>query len=347
MSPTSTPNPAHSPTARLWLAELSLLSVAMIWGVNIPLMKTALGLTFGGRPMHPYAFNALRLVVSAIVLIAFALREFRSGVRPAGNTSWLRVLIYAFVVSGAYQLLFLLAVSRATSADISLIMATVPMWTALSARLFLKERLPGLAWIGLFIAFTGTMIVTLQKPVVPAAHVASSIAESTAAAPEIQVDPEQHRPMSIETQARDRLIGNVLSLVAALAWAGGTVFSRPLLRTISPTQLSACSATIGLPFHLALAWLALPASLPMLQETSMQLCLLYSGVLSTGLALAMWSFGVKTAGAAQAAIFQNLTPLFAISAAWLWRGETITLGQTVGGVMIIGGLILMRRSRGA
>ena len=221
---------------RLWLAELSLLSVAIIWGVNIPLMKTALGISVGGRTMHPYAFNAIRLVISAIVLCAFALREYRRGVRPSPTVSWLRVLIYAIVVSGAYQLLFLLAVTRSTSADISLIMATVPMWTALSARAFLKELLPGLAWIGLFIAFTGTMIVTLQKPVITPTVAASQLNNS-------ELDASQRA--TLESKARDRLLGNVLSLVAALAWAGGTVFSRPLLKSISPTQLSACSATIG------------------------------------------------------------------------------------------------------
>ncbi len=300
---------------QILLADLSLLSVAVIWGVNIPMMKVALEMKSGETSMHPYALNAFRLVISAAVLLAFAWHEYRGGVRPTESLSWRRVLIYAAVVSGAYQLLFLLAVTRATSADISLIMATVPMWTALSARYFLKETLPKMAWIGLIIAFTGTMIVTLQ------------------------------RDSPVTTAASNRFVGNVLALVAALAWAGGTVFSRPLLKTISPIQLSACSATIGLPFHIVLAWHVLPASLPMLYEIPMQLCLLYSGVLSTGLALAMWSFGVRAAGAAQAAMFQNLTPLVAIAAAWLWRGESVSTEQTMGGIMIIGGLIIMRRSR--
>ena len=342
-------------TRQILLADLALLSVAVIWGVNIPMMKVALEMKSGGVSIHPYALNAIRLAISAFVLAGFAWHEYRGGVRPSANVSWLRVFIYAAVVSGAYQLLFLLAVSRATSADISLIMATVPMWTALTARYFLKENLPKLAWIGLIIAFAGTMIVTLQRdsPLVVNTSADNAIAEDSALIAPGGELPEQPivdsdstaTQMASEEAAFNRFLGNILALAAALAWAGGTVFSRPLLKTISPIQLSACSATIGLPFHIAIAWHVLPASLPMIQEVPMQLCLLYSGVLSTGLALAMWSYGVKLAGAAQAAMFQNLTPIIAIAAAWLWRGESVSTEQTIGGIMIIGGLIIMRRSR--
>jgi drug/metabolite transporter (DMT)-like permease len=321
---------------RVWLAEFSLLSVAVIWGVNIPVMKVALELGIG-----PYALNAIRLVISAIVLQGFAWHEFSRGIRPSSHISWWRIAVYALVVSVAYQLLFLLAVSKTTSANVALIMATVPMWTALGARCFLKEILPPLAWLGLIVAFTGTMIVSAQReppvvtdlkvPPVPNAQTLAATSETAHA--------------SAKLVPGIQFIGNMIALVAALAWAGGTVFSRPLLKTISPTQLAACSATFGLPFHILIAAPTLSASLPLLSQIPLQLCILYSGILSTGLALAMWSYGVKHAGAAQAAMFQNLSPVIAILAAWLWRGETVSVAQTIGGAMIIGGLIIMRQSR--
>ena len=208
---------SSSPTVRpLWLADLTLLLVAIIWGVNIPVMKVAL------RTIDAYAFNAIRLVVSSAVLIFFARREFLNGIRPASTLSKRNVCIYASVVSMAYQLLFLLAISRATSADVALIMATVPMWTAIGARFFLKEILPLLAWVGLIMAFSGTMIVTLHKAPTPTnGNTVESggqvIAETTA----VSVPVQQH-----ESEASRRLLGNLFALSAALAWAAGTVFSR-------------------------------------------------------------------------------------------------------------------------
>ena len=331
---------SSSPTVRpLWLADLTLLLVAIIWGVNIPVMKVAL------RTIDAYAFNAIRLVVSSAVLIFFARREFLNGIRPASTLSKRNVCIYASVVSMAYQLLFLLAISRATSADVALIMATVPMWTAIGARFFLKEILPLLAWVGLIMAFSGTMIVTLHKAPTPTnGNTVESggqvIAETTA----VSVPVQQH-----ESEASRRLLGNLFALSAALAWAAGTVFSRPLLGKISPIQLSACSATLGLPFHIIIAlligWDSVPASAAAMKDVSLVTCTRYSGILSTGLALAMWSYGVKHAGAAQAAMIQNLTPVVAMAAAWVWLGETINSAQALGGGMIISGLFIMHRSR--
>ncbi len=328
------PSQFNSPTARpLWLADLTLLLVAIIWGVNIPVMKVAL------HKIDAYAFNAIRLMVSSGVLIYFARREFLNGIRPADTLSKRDVCIYATMVSMAYQLLFLLAISHATSADVALIMATVPMWTAIGARFFLKEILPLMAWVGLIIAFSGTMIVTLHK--VPPPSIDRTV---TIHAVGTEAEP-------LANEASRRLPGNLFALSAALAWAGGTVFSRPLLGKISPIQLSACSATLGLPFHIIIAlvigWDSVPASTAAMKDVSLVTCTLYSGILSTGLALAMWSYGVKHAGAAQAAMIQNLTPIVAMAAAWVWLGETINSAQALGGGMIIGGLFIMHRSRRA
>ncbi len=339
VQPTS---PSNTPASRyLWLADMSLLLVAIIWGVNIPIMKVAL------NRIDAYAFNAIRLVVSSVVLMYFARREFLRGIKPSGTLSKLDVFIYASIVSVAYQFLFLLAIARATSADVALIMATVPMWTAIGARFFLKEFLPMMAWIGLIIAFAGTMIVTLHKvppPSAPPTITSSSSQELSET--EIAVDSGAKQQSSA---AATRLLGNLFALSAALAWAGGTVFSRPLLGKISPIQLSACSATIGLPFHIVIAlWMgagSIPDSIAAMKAPPLIACVIYSGTLSTGLALAMWSYGVKHAGAAQAAMIQNLTPIVAMAAAWIWLGETINAAQALGGAMIIGGLFVMRRSR--
>ena len=333
MNSPGSPQPDSATVKPLWQADVSLLLVALVWGVNIPVMKVAL-LRIDG-----YAFNAIRLIVSSIVLLHFARREFVRGIRPTTTLSIRNVLIYAFTVSVAYQLLFLLAVSRATSGDVALIMATVPMWTAIGARVFLKEILPWLAWGGLIVAFAGTMIVTLQKtPTSPATSHAGNVTDQTNA------EAAEHA-----NKAAQRLTGNIFALSAALAWAGGTVFSRPLLGKISPMQLSASSATLGLPIHIAIALMfgqdSMAATAAAIWNPSAIGCILYSGTLSTGLALAMWSYGVKHAGAAHAAMIQNLTPIVAMAAAGFWLGEKINMAQAVGGAMIIGGLFIMRWSR--
>lgn len=293
------------PQRSVW-PDLSLLGVALIWGVNIPVMKIGL------VDVEPFAFNAVRLALSALVLAVLALRESSPSTKwPPGL--WKQIAIYAVIASGMYQILFLLGVTRTATGNGSLIMATVPMWTALLARFLLGERLNWLARIGLTTAFLGTLVVALEKGISGDRHL---------------------------------LIGNFFMLMAALTWAWGTVQSRKVLPYISPMRLSAISAASMLPVQFACAATSLTSIVPRLDERNVLGSIVYAGVLSTGLALPMWSYGVRHSGAAQAAVFQNLVPIVAIASAWLIQGDPVTSNQILGGVLILGGLVLVRRSRG-
>jgi len=257
-----------------------------------------------------FVFNAIRLAISAAVLAAFAVRERRRGVLPGPGVKFRHIATYAVMVSAVYQLLFLLGMAKTTSGNTALIISTIPVWTALLAWLFLGERLRTPAVCGLLIALAGTAIVALQNHGV--------------------------------TAGGKHLFGNLLILASALAWAAATVYSRPLLREISPMQLSAWASAVALPVHLLFAAGRMESSLSALQSIDLWLIILYAGVLSSGLALPMWNYGVRHAGAAHAAIMQNVVPLIAIAAAWITRGETATAAQLIGGALILGGLLAMR-----
>lgn len=298
------PSPAAS--TKIWLPDLSLVGVAVIWGVNIPLMKNGLD------AVDPYTFNAIRLLISAIVLCAFAIRERRAGIMPKPGVTWKHYLTYAAIVTISYQVSFLIGINLTTPGNVALIIATVPMWTALLARVFMGERLSLLAWAGLVVALIGTAIVALQGNV---------------------------------TADSRYLIGNAVILCSALLWSCGTVYSRPLLHMISPLQLAAVAGVIAWPVHLGVAFALSEGTVANFGTGAIWLILVYSGVLSSGLSQPMWHFGVKHAGAAHAAVVQNLIPVVAIVATWISRGEAPTGPQMFGGAMILIGLVAMRISR--
>ena len=272
-------------------------------------MKTAL------ERIDDYVFNAIRLGISALVILLVATHERSRGILPSLTLKRHSIVIYAIAVGAVYQLLFLLGISRTTSGNTALIISTVPVWTALAARIFIHERLHQMAWCGLFIALTGTMIVAFQKG-------------------------------NVTTESQ-HLAGNLMVLAAAMTWAGGTVYSRPLLRQISPAQLSAAAALIALPLHILVAGNRYGESAAALQSSEVWLIILYAGVLSSGLALPMWAYGVRHAGAAPAAVMQNLIPLIAILATWVSRGEAASNEQLAGGALILCGLVMMRWKRDA
>ena len=151
--------------------------------------------------------------------------------------------------------------------------------------------------------------------------------------------------MSRSRPRRIPLISTAIVLAAALAWALGAVVSRPMLRFVSPILLAFYATAGTLPIHFLMPLLMDSPSINEIWDLKILACILYSGVFSTGLAYAMWNYGVQQIGPSHAAVYQNLVPLVALIAAWFFLRETISPTQILGGAMIIFGLYITRRLR--
>ncbi|MDB4483832.1 DMT family transporter [bacterium] len=308
--------PSRLPSNRL--ADACLLLVAFIWGINMAVMK--MGITM----IDPFAFNSVRLTLSAMTLgVCVWLEKRRQTSEPSpplrphsarsATKKWAVVIAFGLLSGGFYQIVFAIGMDRTTAGDSALIMSSIPMWTALLAFIFLHENLKKI-WIGLIITFVGTLVVTLQSGGFDFSN--------------------------------ENLIGNSIILIAALAWSTGVIISRPLMKTISPIQL-AFYATLGtLPIHYLMAWLFETNGFQHLNQPAILFCIGYSGIFSTGLAYAMWNYGVHKLGASHASVFQNLVPLVALAAAWISPlNEKITAIQILGGFLIIFGLLVTQKLR--
>ena len=309
----------HPPlTQHSRLADLNLLAVAVIWGVNMSVMKHAI------NQVDPFSFNAIRLTLSAITLGFCAWLENKNARSSGHNQSkleipegrrskfydWSMIGLFSLLTGAVYQIIFVVGMDRTTAGNTALIMSSVPMWTAVLSFFILSEKLRG-AWLGVLITFAGTVIITLQKG------------------------------FSVESEY---FWGNNLILIAALAWALGAVVSRPMLKRISPIRLAFYATSLTLPLHFLMPFLT-GGSFEHLADPGVVMCWLFSGIFSTGLAYAMWNLGVKQLGASAAAVYQNFVPLVAIFVSWQFLDESITLIQIIGGVMIIAGLLVTRKLR--
>ena len=75
------------------------------------------------------------------------------------------------------------------------------------------------------------------------------------------------------------------------------------------------------------------------------IAIIFSGALSTGVAIVFWNNAVRSLGASHTAAFGNLVPLIALFSGYLVLGDPILPAQLIGGTMIIGGLVIMRWAR--
>lgn len=297
---------------KAWIADINLLLVVLLWGVNLPIMKFALG------RVDKYAFNAMRLTLSVVALglIVYLLKspiiDRSEGARPA-RLQWLNIFLFAMLTAFGYQVLFLVGIDSTSAGNTALILSAIPMWIAVLSYFFLKERLSFGAWVGLTIAVTGVLVVTLSK--------------------------------SQLSSQNNTLGGNLLVSLAALCWAIGSVWSKPMMKNISPIALTFYSIALTLPLHFLIVPNLVVEIGNAFSDPLLLTALVYSGVFSTGVASALWNVGVKQVGPSHAAGFQNLVPLIALAASWVLIGEIPFALQIAGGVLIIAGLVILRTRR--
>lgn len=302
--------PAIPAVKQMWLADTVLFLTATVWGINILVFK------YAAVSADAFAFNALRLILALATLILLTVAELLiwPASKPQTTIPWGRVFFFSLLNGLLYLLLFVKALPLTTAGNIALILASLPMWTALLSKFFYRERLPAITWIGLVITFAGTVIVTTQSS----------------------------RQVSLSSQY---FLGNILMLLATISWAGATVTSRSIMASLTPLQLATISSALTTPIHVLFAWSTLPLAWQETARPGFAAALVYSGVLSTGIAYASWNAGVRMVGASHASVFQNVVTLVAVIGGWIALGEEIITAQILGGVLTIVGLFLMRRGR--
>jgi drug/metabolite transporter (DMT)-like permease len=138
------------------------------------------------------------------------------------------------------------------------------------------------------------------------------------------------------------LLGDLLTVGAAITWGVWTVLAAPILRR---------RGTLDGTFWITLAgtlWL-IPLALPSLVTQDWTLPwwavagILYSGAAGGALASLLWYAAVRRLGAARTSIYANMESFFAVLAAAILLGERVAVASLMGGVAVVAGVILTRR----
>ncbi|MEQ9309367.1 MAG: DMT family transporter [Balneolaceae bacterium] len=286
------------------LTDASLIFVAIIWALNFSVVKITL------NQIDPLSFNALRYVLAASMLIVAAKRKGFS-LKVKKEHFWKLVGI-GIIGNLVYQMLFIVGLDYTYSANAAVMLGTIPIWVALLSQLFTDEKLTLYKSIGIFLAFIGvTFIIVGGKNEI--------------------------------SFASDSFKGDLITLLAAISWGVYTILSRKYLRFYSTSQYSAFMSIVGV---IALLLVGTP-SLIHLDFSKITLVgyggIVYSGLLSVGLAYLIWNHGISKIGAVRTAAYQNLVPVLGLLFGVLILNEPLTVFQYIGSVFVILGIILTRR----
>ncbi|NJD11294.1 MAG: DMT family transporter [Gemmatimonadetes bacterium] len=289
-------------------AMASLLLMVLIWGINFPIAKHALG------EITPPAFNCLRFpLASLVVLLALA----RSGPIPwPAAADRRRVLVLGLIGNALYQQFFIFGLANSHAGIASVLLAATPIFTTLASSAAGHERISNLTWAGVALGFGGLVLVITHG--------------GTAAGP---------------AAGESRLLGNLMMLCASLAWAFYTVGSRDLVARYGPVPVTAWTLWTG---AIAIVLIGLPSLLHTPLHTlspATWFAVGYAGVLSIGLAYLIWYHGVEALGNTRTSAFSNLTPVIALLAAWLTLGEAPGAWQLAGSAVVLIGVSIAQFRR--
>ncbi|TAM03534.1 MAG: EamA family transporter, partial [Paraburkholderia sp.] len=154
-----------------------LLFLAAVWGGSFLFIRIGVA-DFGVAPLM-----ALRVGIGALflLLVLFLRRPAREAVGTLRERAW-PLFVVGILNSAAPFCLFAWAELTLSAGVTSVINATTPLWGAVVAYLWLKDRLSGMRIAGLVIGFAGVLALVGDQILTHAGDGASSSTTALAAA---------------------------------------------------------------------------------------------------------------------------------------------------------------------
>ena len=136
--------------------EAGLVVVALIWGLNFPVMKLGL------REIQPMAFNALRFPLAAAAA-ALMLRAQGRRMLPSPR-DWRVVAPLGILGHVLYQACFVSALDLTLSGNAALVLSTAPLWVMLLSVLLRYEKANPMVLAGGATTLVGMALVIVGGP---------------------------------------------------------------------------------------------------------------------------------------------------------------------------------------
>ena len=277
-----------------WAVDSRLLWA--IWGSSFLFMRLAVV----GVGAMATAF--WRVCIAAAFLVPLLLAR---GLGPELRRHWKKACLIGVINSGVPFALFAFAVTAITTGLSAILNATVPLFGAVVAWAWLRERPPPLRALGLLIGFAGVALLAWDK--------ASFRPDANGIAPGWAV---------------------IACLVATLLYGIAASATRQYLAGL-PALVTATGSQVGATLALAVPTLLVaPRVVPSLHAA---LALVALGVVCSGIAYILYFRLIESGGPSRAMAVTFAIPVFAMAYGVLFLDEAVTPWMvTCGGVIVLG-----------
>jgi len=285
--------------------HLWLSLVSLIWGLNFSVMRVGV-LTLG-----PLAFAFLRFSLSGILMFVVLLV-----VEKDPWISWHDVPYFLFLGIlgfGIYQPLWSYGLELSFASHSALILSVSPVVVALLTFLRKEEWMRGINLLGVFLSFLGVVFLV--------------------------------RPQSGVRFASSIVLGDLLTLVAAVCWGLYSYFGKKAVLRYSPLKSGTWSILLGLVVMFPICFRDFSRIEGKNFNAAFVMVLLYGTVLSSLVSYLIWMRGIKEIGAARTSAYQYLTQIVGVIGAWIFFREPLHWQLFLGMFLVSLGLWLSQQRR--
>jgi drug/metabolite transporter (DMT)-like permease len=264
------------------------------------------GIRSAGRDLGPGELALARLCVGSLALGAIVL--VRREPLPRGRA--LAATVFCGVLWFGFYNVALNAAERRVDAGVAAMLVNVgPILIAILAGLVLREGFPPRLFAGCAVSFAGAVLIGI----------------------------------AISRHGVGQTWGAVLCIVAALAYAGGVVTQKPILRGSSALAVTWLACTVGaiscLPYSPGLVHALGHARASAIAWT------VYLGIAPTAIGFVTWAYALARTTAGRMGSTTYLVPPLAVLLGWAILGEVPPVLALPGGVLCLAGVALSRMPR--
>ena len=286
------------------ITYLKLLLTAVFWG----------GTFVAGRSLAqnvgPFSAAFFRFAVASVLLV-FLLWKTEGKVALTRRRQILPVLLLGLTGVFCYNVFFFKGLKLIEASRAAIIIANNPIFIALFAAVFFKEKLNALKITGIIISITGAVIAISKGNV-------------------------------LEILQGNLGIGEVYILLCVVSWVIFSLLGKAVMTELSPLASVTYSSISG---TVLLFIPALREGLAdcMYYSVSDWWNIFYLGFFGTVLGFVWFYEGINQIGPTKAALFINFVPISAILLAFFILGEPLTPSLLIGTLLVSTGVYLTNR----
>jgi drug/metabolite transporter (DMT)-like permease len=282
-----------TPTRSAYAPFFALALLAFIWGYNWVVMKV------GVKYSDPFTFSALRNFLGALAL--FLIVAFRRGpFRP--RPFWLLCLFAFFQTSMSG--LSIWALQMGSAGKTSVLTYTMPFWLLMLAWPILGERIHGVQWIAVVLAFAGLIFV-------------------------------------LEPWGLSGLTAGLLAVAGGLSWAIASVLFK-IIRKHYEIEILSFTAWQGFIGSIPLVIVAFATADQGPRWTGTFIAALgYNVIVASAVAWLLWMYVLHSLPAGVAGISSLAIPVVGVLAAWIQLGERPGAAEAIGSGLIVAALAVV------